>query len=321
MKLMTLINDVGNYFIKSKSFDDTITKSSVDIELLRREAESFLDNINHSLAKTPLQASRSNEIDNILQRMDNISNGIKEHFNVDTTDTKSIIEILKDGVINTLEDNTIISANPATYAMFNYKKDELIGKNINVLFTQIKPDCKNYNDTGIKSSGNTFPISISIASHSVGNINYNYFIVRDETETIKQSEYIKFLSSILDLSSDSIIITDRNLDILFVNKEFQSRTGYSYSEIVTESSFYLKSEHASLPSSYEILFNQVNKRRSWQGKIINRNKDGSMIKEYTTVIPIFSGKTDIPMYFISINKIMGKNITEHQLALNIEYED
>ncbi|BAF72576.1 EAL domain-containing protein [Sulfurovum sp. NBC37-1] len=87
-------------------------------------------------------------------------------------------------------------------------------------------------------------------------------------------------------SDNVIVITDAQRHIEYVNDAFELRTGYKKEEVLGENPNILKSDLVS-PEIYKNLNETLDSGEKWQGELINKRKDGSLIYEKVSIVPIF----------------------------------
>ena len=87
-------------------------------------------------------------------------------------------------------------------------------------------------------------------------------------------------------SANAIIITDTDRHIQYVNDAFEMQSGYSREEIYGENPNILKSNLVN-PEVYKNLNETLDRGEKWQGELINRRKDGSLLYERASIVPIF----------------------------------
>jgi len=104
-------------------------------------------------------------------------------------------------------------------------------------------------------------------------------------ERRKKRELFAFKSAI-ENSDNVIVITDVDRHIEFVNDAFESHTGYTKEEVYGENPNILKSDMVS-PEVYKSLNETLDRGEKWQGELINKRKDGSLLYEQASIVPIF----------------------------------
>ncbi len=110
-------------------------------------------------------------------------------------------------------------------------------------------------------------------------------VFREITERKRlESELVK-LSLAVEQSPESIVITDLNGCIEYVNETFVRNTGYTRAEAIGQNPRILQSGQTP-PERYEQLWGCLLAGEIWQGEFINRRKDGTLYTELATIAPI-----------------------------------
>ena len=104
-------------------------------------------------------------------------------------------------------------------------------------------------------------------------------------EKRKTRELLAFKYAI-ENSDNVIVITDTDRHIEFVNEAFEMHTGYSKEEVYGKNPNILKSDLVE-PEVYQSLNETLDRGEKWQGELINRKKDGSLLYERASIVPIF----------------------------------
>ena len=101
-------------------------------------------------------------------------------------------------------------------------------------------------------------------------------------------------------SDNTIVITDANKKITFVNDVFEKTTGYTRQEAIGENPNILKSGQQN-DSFYKELNAKLSKGEKWEGEFINKRKDGSLFYEKASIVPVFLNKKLISYLAIKLN--------------------
>jgi two-component system cell cycle sensor histidine kinase/response regulator CckA len=116
----------------------------------------------------------------------------------------------------------------------------------------------------------------------------------------------RLLIQALESARDGILLTDLHGVILNVNRALETMTGYTRQELLGQTPRLLKSGvHAT--EIYARMWQCILARRSWQGELTNRRKDGSRFEVSLTVSPIVDGQGRTT-HFVGIQR----DITEHK---------
>ncbi len=93
------------------------------------------------------------------------------------------------------------------------------------------------------------------------------------------------LSVIIEQNPSSIIITDTERKIQYVNPAFIKLTGYSLEEVLGKDTGVFKSDEMDA-GVYEEIWKTVSSGNTWQGEIVSRKKNGERYVEYAVMAPI-----------------------------------
>jgi PAS domain S-box-containing protein len=116
----------------------------------------------------------------------------------------------------------------------------------------------------------------------------------------------RLLIQALESARDGILITNLQGIVLKVNQAVEEQTGYSRQELLGQTPRLLKSSvHG--PEVFAQMWQTILARRSWQGELTNRRKDGSLFQVSLTISPIVDGQGRMT-HFVGILR----DITEHK---------
>jgi|GEM_PF-1416414 len=141
----------------------------------------------------------------------------------------------------------------------------------------------------------------------------------NEYEMIAISDKNRSLIQAVEQSADSVIITDIDGNIEFVNSKFEELTGYNKSEIVGKNPRILKSDHTPL-TEYENLWKTIKNGDIWKGQFKNIGKSGNVFWEKTTITPIKDIKGDITNFLAIKENVTEKILLENQRSLSQKME-
>jgi PAS domain S-box-containing protein len=118
---------------------------------------------------------------------------------------------------------------------------------------------------------------------------------RDVTIRKQAEEQVLKLASALEQSSESIMITNLDAEIEYVNSAFLRNSGYSQEEVMGQNPRFLKSGKTP-PESYVALWEALTHGQCWKGELINKRKDGTECVELATISPLCHANRGITHY-------------------------
>ncbi|MBT1074559.1 hybrid sensor histidine kinase/response regulator [Geobacter grbiciae] len=136
-------------------------------------------------------------------------------------------------------------------------------------------------------------------------------------QKMKVEDELRKLSHAVEQSPVSIIITDQNGTIEYVNPKFTQVTGYGANEAIGQTPRILKS--GNMPDSeYRRLWETITSGREWHGDIINKKKNGDLFWERASISAIKDAEGVIT-HFVGVKEdISEQRRTElaHKQAMN-----
>ena len=132
---------------------------------------------------------------------------------------------------------------------------------------------------------------------------------RDITEKKLAQEKIHTLSQSIEQTSSSIVITDTDGTIQYVNKTFSDLTGFSADEAIGKKPSILNSGKHS-KEFFADLWNNINSGKDWKGEFLNKKKNGELYWEKASISPIFNSDNQITQFLAVKEDITEQKIME-----------
>ena len=114
------------------------------------------------------------------------------------------------------------------------------------------------------------------------------------------------LKKVIEHSPISIVITDVNGKIEYVNPHFCQITGYTINEAIGVNPRVLKSEYTSI-MEYKDLWETITNKKTWVGRFKNKSKNGREFWESAIITPILNDSNEITNY-LAIKQEITKEI-------------
>jgi diguanylate cyclase (GGDEF)-like protein/PAS domain S-box-containing protein len=137
-------------------------------------------------------------------------------------------------------------------------------------------------------------------------------VTRDITERKAAENQLRKLSMAVEQSSDSVIITNLDGQIEYVNETFVQNTGYSRAEAIGANPRVLQSGRTPAPT-YASLWDAMTQGRSWSGEFYNQRKDGSHYIEWAVISPIRQPDGRITHYVAVKSDITARKEAEERI--------
>jgi len=164
----------------------------------------------------------------------------------------------------------------------------------------------------------------SLYNRGVDNIIYDDFI---DAEIKRIYSYVhsnitnqiqnNVFNEILNKTTNTIVITDEDGSIEYVNKSFVKSSGYSYDEIIGKNPRLIKSNQHS-EEIYQDLWKTITSNDTWEGDFINLSKDGDLIYEEAVITPIKIENENSRKFIKIANNINKQKFLENKAKINIE---
>ncbi|MDP6735049.1 MAG: PAS domain S-box protein [Nitrospinaceae bacterium] len=245
---------------------------------------------------------------------------------------QGILENLVEGVATVDEEGMIQSFNPAAERTFGYQKHEVMGRHIGVLMPESHQDhpesysslrsffqTGNIDDlnqqqeiVGLRKNGTTFPLEVSIGEMTSDQDRGLVGIMRDVTERKRLEGELRKLSQAVEQSPASIVITNLDGEIEYVNPKFLQVTGYRPEEVIGENPRFLKSGYSS-PKMYKKMWETIAAGKTWRGEFHNKKKNSELYWELASISPI-KDKNGVVSHYLAVKEdITRRKETEIKL--------
>ncbi|HJV91953.1 MAG TPA: PAS domain S-box protein, partial [Azonexus sp.] len=124
-----------------------------------------------------------------------------------------------------------------------------------------------------------------------------------------QADELRTLSRAIEQSPASIMITDIDGSIRYVNPKFEQVTGYTSAEVLGRNARILSSGDKSR-ADYQALWQTITSGATWQGEFLNRRKDGILFWERASISPIVDEQGKV-LHFLAVKEdITGRRRAE-----------
>lgn len=213
---------------------------------------------------------------------------------------RRLFESAKDGIlILDADTGKVVDVNPFLLQLLGYSYDAICGQYIWELgaFKDIAASKEaflvlqdneyiRYDDLPLETCDG-HPIAVEFVSnvYLVDDSKVIQCNIRDITERKRADAERKRLMAAVEQSGETIFMTDAQGILHYANPAFERITGYSRKEVEGQTPRILKSGKQDAPF-YQHLWNTISAGKIWQGRMMNRRKDGTLYTEETTISPV-----------------------------------
>jgi two-component system cell cycle sensor histidine kinase/response regulator CckA len=235
---------------------------------------------------------------------------------------RSLYNSIRDAIMVADINRRIIDCNPAFIDLFGYLPEEVIGQETLVLYE---------NESAYRSIGKSIGAHRGDYSEFMVTINYKkktgeifpgetsvYFLrddqgefigliglIRDVTRRRQDEAERERLMTAIEQTNEMVLITDAAGTIQYVNPAFETVTGYSRAEAIGQNPRILKSGEQD-EAFYRELWQTISRGQTWEGRLVNRRKDGTLYTAEVTITPVVDPSGRIVNYVAA-----KRDITKH----------
>ncbi|MBM3791442.1 MAG: PAS domain S-box protein, partial [Acidobacteria bacterium] len=207
-------------------------------------------------------------------------------------------------------------ASPSALAIFGYTPDELMGDGWWNLMYPDPTERERERQFVLHSVESKFPLSSEpyerLLRHKHGEPRWIAWqdavgpdgsiigVGHDITRRKTAEEQLQKVMHAVEQSPSSVVITDAEGRIEYVNPKFTEITGYSNEEVLGQNPRILKSGEMT-QEQYRALWETITGGEEWRGEFHNRRKDGELFWEMASISPVKDSRGEIT-HFVAIKE-------------------
>ena len=203
------------------------------------------------------------------------------------------------------KDGTIFFVNNAYSKFFHSKKENIYGTKFFIDTTELEKSesiissISNFKEQYSLRLENGSVIWIEwtinkIVNNSSDNFEYLAVGIDISKHKLVEEQLVK-ISTAVEQSKSTVIITDTKGIIEYVNPRFTEVTGYTPEEVMGKSTQILKSGKVD-KETYKQLWETISSGRDWQGELLNKKKNGDLFWELVSISPVKNSENQITHY-------------------------
>ncbi|WP_382269228.1 PAS domain S-box protein [Halovenus rubra] len=219
----------------------------------------------------------------------------------------------------------ILNANEAATVFYGYGAEKLTSMRVQEINRLSEKEVARKRERANKENRNHFEFEHLLASGDVRTVEvYTTPIEIDGKELLfsiihdisdrKQSEHeLELYREAVSQTGHSVLITDEEGIIEFVNPAFEADTGYSQEEAIGKTPAILKSNKQS-QAFYADLWNTILAGDVWEAELVNRSKSGQLYYVEQTIAPITDEDGKITNFVAVQSDITERKLREKRLS-------
>lgn len=174
--------------------------------------------------------------------------------------------------------------------------------------------------TGRRKGGATLPIEVSGGQAYYAGASRRVLSVRDISHEAALRSRVLWLSQLVEQSPSSVMITDVDGKIEYVNSRFSETSQYAPEETIGRAPNILNSG-LNPPELFEGLWRTIKEGNVWRGEILNRRKDGTLFWEHEIISPIRDERGRITHYAAMKEDVTLRKEYEERLLRQAHFDE
>ena len=156
------------------------------------------------------------------------------------------------------------------------------------------------------------PDELRLLDELAADISFALEVSQREAEGRRMEESHVRLTLAVEQAAETIVITDTDGTILYVNPAFENTTGYTRAEALGQNPRLIKSGKQDA-AFYRQMWDVLRRGEVWRGHFINKRKDGALYEEEATISPVrdVTGKV--------VNYVAVKNDVTREVQLEAQF--
>ncbi len=178
----------------------------------------------------------------------------------------------------------------------------------------------NFETVHKRKDGSTYSVEVRLQLSHTEDPPVYVAIILDITERKQSEDKLRMFSRAIEQSSNSVVITDAENGIEYVNPEFTKLTGYTAAEVMGRNPGIWQSGETPA-GTYKELWEAVHSGKEWRGELKNRKKDGTLYWATESISALRNENGEIIHYISMMQDITEQKDTRNQLNYLTHYDN
>lgn len=145
-------------------------------------------------------------------------------------------------------------------------------------------------------------------------------LLKKERNRLSQAlEQLRLLNQAVEQSPESIVITDRQGRISYMNPMFETMTGYRKQDVLGKNPRVLQSG-LTKPLVYQTMWETLSEGKVWRGELSNKRKNGEVYPAQAIISPVKNERSEVT-HFLAIQRDLSERKKREQRIQELLYVD
>ncbi|MGZ3237621.1 MAG: PAS domain S-box protein, partial [Burkholderiaceae bacterium] len=250
---------------------------------------------------------------------------------------RGLLESAPDAMVIVDQSGKIVLVNTQTEKMFGYKREEILGKEVETLIPHRfwdkhstsrqdffkEPRCSPMGPGlelyGCRNDGTQFPIEISRNPIDTEEGMLISIAIRDITERKLLDQNLFLAAQVFENSREAILILDKDRKIIRANDAFSAITGYAAHEVVGDTGTIMRSAFYD-DVFYQNIWEEVNAKDHWEDDILCRRIDGQSYIASASIAAVRNRDGTLANYIAIFSDITERKEAESRIRFMAEHD-
>jgi diguanylate cyclase (GGDEF)-like protein/PAS domain S-box-containing protein len=167
-----------------------------------------------------------------------------------------------------------------------------------------------------RADGNQIPVEVRQSRTDYLGRAATLLVFSEISGRISAESRLQQAAKVFEYTTEGVILTDENANIIAVNPAFSEITGFSEKEVLGRNPRFLQSGRHD-KAFYAAMWNSLKQQKTWQGEIWNRRKNGEVYPEWLNITTVQEAPEAEPQYvavFSDITSIIQSQTQLEHLA-------
>ena len=283
---LAILHGAQDFLIKGESGGALIART-LHYAIERKRLETSLRDANETLERRVVERTAT------LEQVVGSLRSSEERF-------RAVTQSANDAIVTADGAGTIVGWNTAAERIFGYTEAEASGLPLTMLMPEryrerhragfnlaLSADAqlvvaKTVELEGRRKDGREFPMELARVKCRIAEGWMFTGFIRDITERKQAEAQRKLAAEVFEQSSEGIMITDAECNIVLVNHAFTTITGYGEADVLGRNPRMLASGRQGR-DFYRAMWDSINRTGRWEGELWNCRKDGRLFPEWLSI--------------------------------------